>query len=109
MAPAVHSRVGICLSGRVPFLSHFAIALPERLTPGCVGQDEVMAGSPERGAFVSRAQPTLSGVRFYITCRGSASVTKFTSLGSPTWEPSPSLSALWVKLEVLSDPPGAIL
>lgn len=78
-----------CLAASLPYLPSPSLSL--KGSPVTGWPDEVMAGSPQRGAFVSRAQPILSGVRFYITCCGPLSLTKFTSFDSPTWEPSPSL------------------
>lgn len=80
-----------CLAASLPYLPSPSLSL--KGSPVTGWPDEVMAGLPQRGAFVSRAQPILSGVRFYITCCGPLSLKKFTS---PTWEPSPSLWAPWI-------------
>lgn len=94
LSHANHPDRSACLAASLPYLPSPSLSL--KGSPVTGWPDEVMAGSPQRVAFVSRAQPILSGVRFYVTCCGPLSLTKFTSFDSPTWEPSPSLWAPWI-------------
>ena len=68
-----------CLAASLPYLPSPSLSL--KGSPRAGWPDEVMAASPQRGAFVSGAQPILSGVRFYITCCGPLSLNEIYVIG----------------------------
>lgn len=101
MAPALQSSD--LLVWPCPSISPFAISLPERLTPGCVGQDEVMRLIQEKSFCLQSSAHTVWCAFLYsllwVCIKYEIYITWLTHVGTILF---PLVSLVWLQVLMAS-------